>query len=149
MTGNTDIGLANENKSAWSSFAPTNAAVPIRPSAPGRFSTTTGCFQRSASRTAYIRAATSVELPAPTGTIMRIARCGHGSAWSGDADAASPNREPANTSRQSLRARMAPSPFDDLWLLQRRPELLKATALFSDRRISESLWVKPRIGRAG
>src|SRR5258708_4864812 len=138
MRGNTDIGLANENKSAWSSCAPTNAVVPIRPSAPGRFSTTTGCFQCSASRSAYIRAATSVELPTPTGTIIRTVRCGHGSALSGDADAASVNSEAAITSRQSLRAFTASLLVDDLRLLHSRPDLLKGIALFCDRGISES-----------
>src|SRR5438552_3972288 len=40
-----------------------NACVPIMVSAPGRFSTTTGCFHCLVSASASVRAATSTEMP--------------------------------------------------------------------------------------
>jgi len=53
------------------------------PSLPCRFSTITGLPHRAARRSAHQRAAMSVVEPAGSGTMMRTARCGHGSAVEG------------------------------------------------------------------
>src|SRR5262249_53438323 len=52
------------------------AWVPIMVSAPGRFSTTTGWFQRLASPSASVRAATSTEIPGANGVMIRTVRSG-------------------------------------------------------------------------
>src|SRR5258707_1284877 len=74
------IGPDMEKRSVWSSRVLMNAATPVTPSAPGLFSTITGCFQRSAKRSAKTRAVMSGALPDPSGTIKRTVRCGQTSA---------------------------------------------------------------------
>ena len=56
-----------------------NVVTAGMPSAPCRFSTTTGCPQRSVSRSAMSRAERSMPLPGGSGTINRTVFCGQ--AW--------------------------------------------------------------------
>src|SRR6266545_5511092 len=53
-----------------------NALMATIPSPPGRFSTTTGLFQRAASLSANSRAPMSVPLPGPSGKINLTVRWG-------------------------------------------------------------------------
>src|SRR5437763_193279 len=63
-----------------------NAVVPIIPSAPGRFSTTTVLPHRVARCWANTRAATSGELPGAMGTTIRTDRSGQSCAVAGAID---------------------------------------------------------------
>src|SRR4051812_18803615 len=53
-----------------------NEETPITPSAPGRFSTMTGCVHRTDKRSANSLAVKSAALPAGTGRIRRTVRSG-------------------------------------------------------------------------
>ena len=65
------------DSSVWpSGFALATYCVPMRPSAPGRLSTSTGCFSASDSLGASNRAATSDD-PPEYGTTIRIGRFGY------------------------------------------------------------------------
>src|SRR5689334_16443646 len=55
-------------------------ATPMTPSAPGRFSTMTGCAHRADKRSAKILALKSVPLPAGTGRIRCTVRSGQANA---------------------------------------------------------------------
>src|ERR1700730_17688148 len=65
----------------WSSAALTKAWSATRPSAPGRFSTTTGLPQRAGSRSARSRAPISAPEPGPSGTMNFTGRCGQVCDW--------------------------------------------------------------------
>src|SRR6185295_16890438 len=64
------------NSKAWSSCKLMNDETPMTPSAPGRFSTMTGCAQRTDRRSANSLAVKSAALPAGTGRISRTVRSG-------------------------------------------------------------------------
>ena len=57
--------------------ARTTISVPITPPAPGRLSTTTGCFHSSASRAASWRERVSTNPPGAYGTIQRTDFAGY------------------------------------------------------------------------
>src|SRR4030088_819289 len=71
--GNDPLGVQS---SVWSSLAATNAWIATSPSAPGRFSITTGLPQRASSRSANSRAPISTPAPGPNGTMNFTGRCG-------------------------------------------------------------------------
>ena len=78
LTTSMSALLMSARKSVWPSggaFAASRAA--IRPFAPGRFSTMTGCPNASESFVAIWRARMSGELPATDGTTMRSGRTGN------------------------------------------------------------------------
>src|SRR6476620_9343379 len=68
------------NSKVWSSCALTKEATPMTPSAPGRFSTMTGCAHRTDKRSAKSLAVKSEALPAGTGKIRRTVRSGQAAA---------------------------------------------------------------------
>ncbi len=77
MLGPMVIVATSINSSVWpSGSALATATAPMLPPAPGRFSTTTGCFHISLSFWPSARASTSDVPPGANGTMMRIGLLG-------------------------------------------------------------------------
>src|SRR3954470_17726315 len=95
-----DKSPAKANISEWLSRSDRNDCTARMPSAPCRFSTTTGWPHFADSRSAKVRAVTSMPLPGPSGVIMRTLCCGQLGVCAQAADA-------IETARQQSRPRLS------------------------------------------